>query len=245
MRLIFRALGDPAFEQFLLRGGERAIRLGRRHQLVGVGGKDVLHQLALLRFARHERLRLQRLRAHIQPQVGLALIRVLAVAVKAVLGQDRPDVAVELDFGRGRRRARRALREGGAGEENDGGEKEEAFHRENTGDALGALFFVSGTAAAARKGMGFFCIALSDCGGRCGFRTVSIPASPALGTGAGTVCPRTGVWTFFAVVQLAACAAAKVAGAVRRPRRFLGLPILTPHGASLLRAGGTQEISRW
>ena len=37
---------------------------------------------------------------HVQPQVGLAMTGVPAVAGEAVLREDRPDVAVEVDLGR-------------------------------------------------------------------------------------------------------------------------------------------------
>src|SRR5262249_17386118 len=47
---------------------------------------------------------LDRRLAQVQPEVRLAMARVLAMAGETVLGEDGPDVAVEVDLSRGRRR---------------------------------------------------------------------------------------------------------------------------------------------
>src|SRR5439155_23414262 len=54
---------------------------------------------------------------HVGPQVGLANLRVRAVALEAEVGQDRQDVAAEID-------RRRVGRGGGGGGDQDEGERE-------------------------------------------------------------------------------------------------------------------------
>ena len=75
---------------------------GRRHPLGVVLGRDPPEQLARLGVAGHDRRAVRRGRRAAPSSVssrsfGLALGRVRAVAGEAVVGEDRPDVAVELD----------------------------------------------------------------------------------------------------------------------------------------------------
>ena len=102
MRLILRALGDPALEQILLRAGEFLVRVRRRHEVIGVLGEDAFDELARVRLAGDESLGGDGGLAHIEAELGLALLLVRAVAVKAVVGKNRPDVAVVIDLLGGR-----------------------------------------------------------------------------------------------------------------------------------------------
>ena len=64
--------------------------------------EQTFKHLALLRLARDDRddavVGLDRLIADVEPQACLAVLRVLAVTVEAVLREDRADVAVEADI---------------------------------------------------------------------------------------------------------------------------------------------------
>ena len=93
---IVRALADPPLQRLLLRGRKAAVRLRRRHEVVAVVGIDSRDELTRVRISRHKSLHLQRHFANVQPQVGLAFVRVLPVAVKAVLRKNRPDIAIEV-----------------------------------------------------------------------------------------------------------------------------------------------------
>lgn len=102
MPLILRALGDPAAHQRDLLRRDVPIRFRRRHHVVAVVGLEAGDHLALIRLAGDDRRvptevarRFLRL---IEAQFGLAVLRVLAVAVKAGLREDGADVAVELDL---------------------------------------------------------------------------------------------------------------------------------------------------
>ena len=103
-------MGDPAADEFDLGRRHLAIGLGRRHLLVGVMRQQTLQDLALLRLAGDDRgdafVGLDRVIADVKPQAGLAVLRVLTVAVEAVLREDRPDVAVEADVLGGEARQR-------------------------------------------------------------------------------------------------------------------------------------------
>ena len=103
MPLIFRTLRDPLFEDLLLPHREFFVRLRRRHQLVLVRRENAFHEFARLGFPRHERFALQRLLADVEPQLCLAVLRIVAVAVEAVIREDRPHIAVEFDLRRQRR----------------------------------------------------------------------------------------------------------------------------------------------
>ena len=110
MPLVFGALSDPPLKQRLLLGLERLMGLRGRHQLVGVIGQQPMHQFAAGRIARQDCLlarlgRPERRLADIQTQAALHLLHIGAVAGKAVVGEDRPDVPIELDRSRCRRRS--------------------------------------------------------------------------------------------------------------------------------------------
>jgi hypothetical protein len=70
--------------------------------LVRIGEEEPLHEFAFLGLAGDEGFLLQGFFADIEAQLGLAVARVVAVAVEAVVRKDRPDVAVEFDGLEGR-----------------------------------------------------------------------------------------------------------------------------------------------
>ena len=86
------ALFDPALEHFLLRGGELAMRIGRRHHLRFVVARDAPPGFALFGMAgddcRHAvAIRVSRF-GQVEPQVGLAGLFVEAVALEAVFARE-------------------------------------------------------------------------------------------------------------------------------------------------------------
>ena len=75
--------------------------LGRRHDVIGVGRLDALDQFALLGLAgQDDEVALTvalRIFLVVEAQLPLAGFLVGAVAGDTVLGQDRPDLAAEVD----------------------------------------------------------------------------------------------------------------------------------------------------
>ena len=102
---IGRSLGNPPLQQFTLRGTDPAMRIRRRHHFVGIVTQEAAHQFAGSGIAGHEGPLLQRGGPVIETQFTLPFAGVLTVTVKAVLAQNRADVAVEGD--------RSAFRRGG------------------------------------------------------------------------------------------------------------------------------------
>ena len=120
VRLILSPLSDPALEQILLRTRELLVRVRRRHQVVGVFGEDAFDQLALVGLAGNEGLLRDGVLAHIEAELGLALLLVGAVAEEAVVREDGSDVAVVIHP----LRASGGRGESGGREEASGGQSE-------------------------------------------------------------------------------------------------------------------------
>ena len=122
MAFVFRPGRNPPSQQLLLCGGQGLVGFRRRHLVVRVGRQNAPDQFALLRFAGHERLALDRLFANVQTQFPFSFSSVGSVTEKAVVGKDGPDVAVVADglFG---------SRGGG------GGPAGKALHEEDQGEA--------------------------------------------------------------------------------------------------------------
>ena len=119
MVLVFRAFGDPALEELLLLRRQLLMRIRRRHHLIWIGEEESLHEFAGVGLARYEGFLFQRFLADIQAELGLAMARIVAVAIEAVVGKDRTDVAIEFDrVGGGRRR----------GDQTQGGEGDTGAH---------------------------------------------------------------------------------------------------------------------
>ena len=104
MRLVHRALFDPLLQRRHLRVAERLIGRRRRHPGAGCRGRDAPNELALLWLPVHNRVA-----AHFVPQLGVRRVRLvepqpclprciaLSMAAEAVVGEDGPDVPVEID----------------------------------------------------------------------------------------------------------------------------------------------------
>ena len=71
--LVGGALLDPKFEDGLVARGKFLVRIRRRHDLVFLLRVDPEDQLTLGRLAGHERLRRERLRALIEPELAFAV----------------------------------------------------------------------------------------------------------------------------------------------------------------------------
>jgi hypothetical protein len=82
---IRRAACDPAFEEILLSLIESPIGLRGGHEGLWVGRFDAIDDLV------------DCIGGLIESQIGLAFVGVLAVAVKAVLREDRSDIPIEID----------------------------------------------------------------------------------------------------------------------------------------------------
>ena len=97
-----RALGDPAAEDIDLRGRDLLVRIRRWHHFLGVFREEALDQFAAIGVARLDRLDaiLEGRGAFggVEAELALALLGVEAVAGEAVIGKDRADVPVEIQF---------------------------------------------------------------------------------------------------------------------------------------------------
>ena len=105
VRLVLGAVVDPLPQDRDLLRRERLVRRLGRHPLVGIARRNPADELAALRVPRHDRelaLRLGQLRRRdlgdVEPQLRLARGRVRAVALEAVLREDRPNVPVVVDL---------------------------------------------------------------------------------------------------------------------------------------------------
>ena len=63
-----------------------------------IGGKDVLDEFAFVRLARDNRFALDGDVTIVETQFTFPIIFVVPVADVAILGKDRPNIAIELDF---------------------------------------------------------------------------------------------------------------------------------------------------
>ena len=100
---VLGALLDPAAEDRDLIGGEVRLFAGRgRHVLVGVGRGDPLDERAFVGLAGNDGRVAAEIGggsvAEVEAQIGLAMLGVGSVAIKAVAREDGSDVLVEADF---------------------------------------------------------------------------------------------------------------------------------------------------
>jgi hypothetical protein len=99
--LVLGTLLDPAFHERHLFLGEHLVELRGRHVFVRVVGAEPLHHLALFRMTGHDR-RLAGFAAfaggleRVEAELALDLVLVGTVAGVAGVGEDGPDVAIEL-----------------------------------------------------------------------------------------------------------------------------------------------------
>ncbi len=106
------SLVDPAADKFDLLRGKLLAAVGRRHTEGGIALGDSVIELALFAVARHDGMAAglqlgERGLFLIEPQSRLPGFRIGAVALVAGIGQQRPDVPVEvhLVLGHGMRRS--------------------------------------------------------------------------------------------------------------------------------------------
>ena len=101
VQFVLRALGDPALEQRFLGGIEFLSRVGRWHEIILIVRRDAPDQFALAWLAGDDRRGAveigQGALPSVEPQIGLTLLGVGAVAGKAVVTEQRPNVAIEVD----------------------------------------------------------------------------------------------------------------------------------------------------
>ena len=74
------------------------MRFRGRHELVWIRGDQTFEHFTLLNNARNERFFLNGNLAHIETQLRFPVACVGAVTVEAVVGENGPHVAIELDF---------------------------------------------------------------------------------------------------------------------------------------------------
>ena len=104
VRLVVSPVPDPPPECLDLDVGQRLVMASRRHDLLGVGGRDAANQLAFLRTAgydgRHTRIAAAQCAvAKIQLQLSLPGLLIGAVAQRAVLGENRLHLALIIHRG--------------------------------------------------------------------------------------------------------------------------------------------------
>ena len=107
VRLVGRSLFDPAFEDRFLSVGKRFVAFGWRHDVVFHGGDDALPHFTgggvtgfdgeASVFVWHQGSAVAV--GYVEPQASFAGFGIKAVTGKTCIGQNRPDVAVELDDG--------------------------------------------------------------------------------------------------------------------------------------------------
>ena len=92
---------DPSLEQFDLFCGQGFAGIGRRHEILGILRGDAGDDLTLSGITGHDRVVSSQIGPGplwgVETQFGLAVILIGAVAVEAVVGQNRADVPIELN----------------------------------------------------------------------------------------------------------------------------------------------------
>jgi hypothetical protein len=110
--LVDSALFDPALEECTLRGRQRFfVRVGRRHNLVGILAEDALPRFRIRKVTGHDGADTTAVRGGgvelVEAEFGFAIAGVAAVAGETIIGEDRADVFVithRVDGRGGRRR---------------------------------------------------------------------------------------------------------------------------------------------
>jgi hypothetical protein len=113
-----RALRDPLLQQILLLGSEDFVRIGRRHQVLGIVREDALDQFALARLAGHDCFAFESGFAEVEAEFAFALAGIRPVAGETIVGKDGANRLIEADRGQ--------LRCAGAANENESAKESEA-----------------------------------------------------------------------------------------------------------------------
>ena len=100
--LPIRSFRDPTAQRINLRGRQRFAAFRRRHHVVFVLRGKARDQFALFRVAGHDGQvarfkRLERVVFPVESEFGFALLLIRTMAGKTLVGQNGPDVAVEID----------------------------------------------------------------------------------------------------------------------------------------------------
>ena len=100
--LPIRSFRDPTAQRINLRGRQRLAAFRRRHHVVFVLRGNARDQFALFRVAGHDGQvarfkRLERVVFPVESEFGFALLLIRTMAGKALVGENRPDVPVEIN----------------------------------------------------------------------------------------------------------------------------------------------------
>ncbi len=102
MAIVFPAFFDPLVEQILLLLRKRKLGFRRGHQLLGLVGPNAPVNLRILQASRrqpdHALMVFRCLFERIQAKVRFLILRIRAMTLEALVRQDRPDLAVEINF---------------------------------------------------------------------------------------------------------------------------------------------------
>lgn len=123
--LVDSALFDPALEERTLRGRQRFfVRVGRRHNLVGILAEDALPRLRIRKVTGHDGPDTAAVGGGgvelVEAEFGFAIAGVAAVAGETIIGEDRADVLVVGHLVNGRCGRRRDEGQSAKGEAKEG-----------------------------------------------------------------------------------------------------------------------------
>ena len=110
VRLIHRALDDPTLDPGPLLRRDLLVGLGRRHEVVRIGGSETPYQFTFRRFPWDDSHLAGLPGSHcfvgkVEPQIRLPRVLVRAVAEEAIFRKNRPNIAIILNAVPGRRRS--------------------------------------------------------------------------------------------------------------------------------------------
>ena len=104
MGLVLRALGDPTPHLFLFLKAEGKVRLRRRHYFIRIGRENLLANQAFLGFTGNNGMLVGFFPfgvgffGKIETKAGFATGLIRAMAFETAIGQNRPDIPVELQL---------------------------------------------------------------------------------------------------------------------------------------------------
>ena len=101
----FGSLSNPFADQFDLSSGEASPRIGRRHLRLRIVGGNTTVQFTLIRLARDNTgIAIgigEGAGFAVKPHFGLALLLIRSMALKAVVGKNRPNITIEINLRNG------------------------------------------------------------------------------------------------------------------------------------------------
>ena len=99
VRLERSARGDPLFQDLSLLDGKLFVKIGRRHDFISIVAIQTPNQFAGIQISRLHHT--GHSGSGVQSQISLSLSFIGTVAGKAMVGKDRPDIAMEIGNIRG------------------------------------------------------------------------------------------------------------------------------------------------